>query len=77
MTNEEIIREFSALPIEARREVADFIAFLRTRYKEQDKELLNNNLEKEKFIGMWKDCKDFSEDASAWVREVRQNEWAK
>ena len=76
MTTEEIIREFSALPFEARREVADFIAFLRRRYGKKDGELINFDLSKEEFVGMWKDRKDI-QDSSAFVRELRETEWTK
>ncbi|MGI9035006.1 MAG: DUF2281 domain-containing protein [Pyrinomonadaceae bacterium] len=76
MTNEEIVREISALPSEARREVADFIAFLRARYGEQDKKPTNAELTDEDFVGMWKDREDF-QDGAAWVREIRQNERTK
>jgi hypothetical protein len=76
MTTEEIIREFSALPLEARREVADFIAFLKARYKTKDENRANGNLSEESFVGMWKDREDLS-DGSRWVRGIRQNEWAK
>ncbi len=76
MTNEEIIREFSALPSEARREVADFIAFLRARYDTKDENRTGGNLSEEDFVGMWKDREDLP-DGAVWVREIRQNEWAK
>ncbi len=76
MTNEEIVREFSALPSEARREVADFIAFLKTRYGRQNEKPIDGNLNEENFVGMWKDREDLK-DGAAWVREVRQNEWTK
>ena len=76
MTNEEIIREFSALPFEARREVADFIAFLRSRYGKKDGELTDLDLSKEGFVGMWKDRQEM-QDSSAFVRELRETEWTK
>jgi hypothetical protein len=76
MTNEEIMREFSALPSEARREVADFIAFLRTRYDKRNETPAGGNLSEENFVGMWKDREDLT-DGETWVRELRQNEWAK
>ena len=76
MTNEEIIREFSALPPEARREVADFIAFLRARYQTKGENRIHKNLSEENFVGMWKDREDLS-DGSVWVRALRQNDWAK
>ena len=76
MTNEEIIREFSALPSEARREAADFIAFLRTRYGREKETLTEEILSNESFVGMWKDREDLA-DAANWVRENRSDEWAK
>ena len=76
MTNEEIIREFSALPLEARREVEDFSVFLRQRYGRQTETTANGDLSKERFVGMWKDRADMR-DASAYVRKLRESEWTK
>ncbi len=33
MTNEEILREINSLPLEAQRQIEDFVSFLRERYK--------------------------------------------
>ena len=61
MTNEEVIREFSALPAEARREVEDFIRFLRQRYgSESEATADGGDLRAESFVGMWKDREDFA-----------------
>ena len=76
MTNEEIIREFSALPSEARREVVDFITFLRQRYSQKKEKTISKDLHKESFVGMWKDREDL-QDSSAFVRELRESEWGK
>ena len=76
MTNEEIIREFAALPPEARREVEDFVAFLRQRYNKKTEKKSDGKLSEESFVGMWKDRGEF-QDSSAWVREMRENEWKK
>ena len=76
MTNEEIIREFAALPPEARREAEDFIAFLRERYSRKNKQTANGDLRQENFVGMWKDREDM-QDGSAFVRNLRQTEWTK
>ena len=76
MTNEEIIREFAALPPEARREAEDFIAFLRERYSRKDEKMANGDLLAENFVGMWKDREDL-QDSSAFVRELRKKEWRK
>lgn len=76
MTNEEIIREFSALPVEARREVEDFICFLRERYGKEDKSAAGVDLRGESFVGMWKDREDLK-DGADFVRELRETEWTK
>lgn len=39
-------------------------------------EIERSKLEDEPFVGMWKDREDM-EDTSRWVRQVRQQEWAK
>ena len=33
MTSEEILREIAFLPVEAQRQIEDYVAFLRERYK--------------------------------------------
>ena len=74
MTNEEILKEFASLPSEARREALDFIAFLRLRYGKQNEAKENLQIEKESFVGMWKDREDL-QDSTNFVREMRKNEW--
>ena len=78
MTNEEVIREFSALPAEARREVEDFIRFLRQRYgSESEATADGGDLRAESFVGMWKDREDFADGSAAFVRKLRETEWTK
>jgi hypothetical protein len=76
VNQEHVWEEFSALPPEAQRQVADFIAFLRARYKhpsfDQRADLID--LANEEFIGVWRDRADM-EDSSQWVRDARQREW--
>jgi Protein of unknown function (DUF2281) len=74
MTNEEIISEFSSLPSEARREVVDFISFLRLRYSKNNKTKTVAKFSDEKFIGMWKDREDL-QDSTGFVRNLRKSEW--
>lgn len=76
MTSEEIIKEYNSLPLEARREVEDFVAFLRERYKKKREERADGDLSQEKFVGMWKDREDL-QDGAVWVRELRESEWTK
>jgi hypothetical protein len=75
MTNEELLREFIALPPEGKRVVADMIAFLRQRYATSPPAASSlSDLGAESFIGMWRDREDM-QDSTAWVRNVRENEW--
>jgi hypothetical protein len=77
MTNEEILREINSLPLEAQRQIEDFVFFLRERYKSsQPKSVPNSDLETEAFVGMWRDREDMR-DSSAWVRNIRETHWSK
>lgn len=69
----EVWRQFQALPAPAQRQVADFIAFLRTRFPRQVPEELPP-LEEEPFVGLWADREDL-QDSTEWVRQVREQEW--
>ncbi len=75
MQQEEIWRELGLLPPEAQREVADFISFLRRRYKAPCREKAGKKkLMEEPFVGMWSNRKDLK-DSGAWVRNIREREW--
>lgn len=72
-----IQREFSALPPDLQQQVLDYIAFLKTRYvSTREKTTKRIPLKKEPFIGIWADRKEM-QDSTAWVRNLRQNEWGK
>ena len=78
MTDEEILRELSALPPEGQRQVAAFIAVLRERYSRPrpGKQPEPSALHQDGFVGMWRDREDM-QDSSAWVRGSREREWVK
>ncbi len=78
MNQEKVWREFANLPPESQQQVADFIAFLGTRYERfrSAKKSNQTNLSDEPFIGMWRDREDM-QDSSAWVRNIREQEWVK
>lgn len=78
MTNEEMLREIASLPIEAQRQIEDFIAFLRQRYQPSllAETALTSDLKTEGFFGMWRDREDM-QDSTAWVRNVREKHWGK
>ena len=77
MTEEDVRRELASLPPEARRQVADFIAFLRARLaptRARRSSRSGRPLDREPFFGMWRDRKDMK-DAARWVRKTRKEEW--
>jgi len=77
MTNEEILREINSLPLEAQRQIKDFISFLKERYKGvSPKKAPVSDLETEAFVGMWRDREDMR-DSSAWVRNIREKHWGR
>ena len=78
MTNEDILREINSLPVEAQRQIKDFVAFLRQRYQSSPsaKTTTNSDLTAEEFVGMWRDREDM-QDSTTWVRNVRQSHWGK
>ena len=77
MEQDKIYNEISTLPPEAQRQVIDFIAFLRERYKrsKNTKQTRQPNLFNEPFLGIWKDRKDMK-DSGAWLRNTRRTEWS-
>ncbi len=76
MTSEEILKEYNALPSEARKEVENFVALLRLRYGKKKPHAAKIDLSEEGFIGLWKDREDISE-GSIWIRKLRESEWVK
>lgn len=76
MTQQELLNEFLSLPVEAQLQVMEFIAVLRQQYPvvEPAKELVDDNLANDSFMGMWRDRQDLT-DSNAWVRSLRKHEW--
>jgi DNA-directed RNA polymerase specialized sigma24 family protein len=74
MTSEEMLKQIAALPVDARREVEDFVARLAKHLRESQKSSAASDLASEPFIGMWRDRDDMS-DSSAWVRSIRKKHW--
>jgi len=77
MTQEtaDIMRDIASLPPEARKQVADFVAFLKGRYPPgKAGKPKRMDLQDEPFIGMWRDRQDMR-DSSTWVKQLRRSEW--
>jgi hypothetical protein len=76
MESGNLFRDIGSLPPEAQRQVADFVAFLKTRYPTAGKTRKGKRtkLADEPFIGMWRD-RDDMKDSSDWVRRLREREW--
>jgi len=73
MEPDKIFNEIAELPPEAQQEVADFISFLKSRYKKQQKPPLENDIIRDPFIGIWKDREDMKD--GKWLRDLRASEW--
>ena len=76
MTNHVIADEIAALPAEARREVMDFVVFLRQRHGSTapSRTARKLPLPREPFVGMWAGRDDMA-DSVRWVRKTRKSEW--
>lgn len=76
MTSHAIAEELASLPAEARREVVDFIVFLRQRHGRARKRVDGKtpSLQGDPFLGIWADRTDMK-DSVGWVRETRAREW--
>ncbi|MCC6606871.1 MAG: DUF2281 domain-containing protein [Anaerolineae bacterium] len=76
MTHQQFLQAYRSLPDEAKRQVADFVAFLQQKYQadQPEQEQLGKRFDNEPFIGMWQDRLEL-EDSTAWVRQARQTEW--
>ena len=76
METSDILKEMASLPIEAQKQVLEFIAFLKTRYPPVKvvPKTKRIRLSEEPFIGMWQGREDMR-DSTAWVRSLRRREW--
>ena len=76
MTKEEILKEIASLPLEAQRQIEDFIAGLRKRYEAlpANQTVALSDLRAEPFVSMWRDREDMT-DSTAWVRNMREKHW--
>ena len=78
MNPENILKEIQLLPPEAQQEVADFVAFLKSKFAflPQPRKGKRKSVLDSKFVGMWEDREDMK-DSSKWVRNLRENEWSR
>ncbi|MCP4146805.1 MAG: DUF2281 domain-containing protein [bacterium] len=71
-----ILNDIKTLPLDKQEEVADFIAFLKSRFgnRKEQSYPVSSGVNPDTFFGMWSD-RDEMTDSSAWVRDLRKNEW--
>jgi hypothetical protein len=76
METEKIFNDISSLPPEAQKQVKDFVAFLRVRYRKSAKKEIGQmqKIKDEAFIGIWKDREEMK-DSGDWLRAIRKAEW--
>ena len=69
-----IVNDIKTLPPDKQEEVANFIAFLKSRLSAGEDKTSRREAEKsDSFIGMWRD-RDEMADSSAWVQNIRSRE---
>ena len=70
-----ILDDIKTLPLDKQEEVADFIAFLKSRPSRKEQVPTSNAAVKsDSFFGMWRDRAEMA-DSSSWVRDLRSREW--
>jgi hypothetical protein len=76
MQNNALWDQFEELSPTAQRQVADFIAELSARGKQENAvgNARRSPIGEESFVGMWRDRDDLA-DSSCWVRRMRAEEW--
>ncbi|MGG6268518.1 DUF2281 domain-containing protein [Leptolyngbya sp. AN03gr2] len=72
---EQLREDIATLPEDAQQLVIDFVSFLKHRYQASSTTHPQPlNLDNESFVGMWSDRPEM-QDSTAWVRQVRQQQW--
>ncbi len=76
MNQEQVLRDLMALPPEAQRLAADFIALVRLRYTQESPEERNalTGSKDASFFGMWRDHADMA-NSTLWTRMTRLRKW--
>ena len=70
MNQEKVLNEFTNLPPEAKKQVANFIYFLRKRYKHVQKRPRRTDLDKESFIGIWRNREDMKDSHGLLIADA-------
>lgn len=73
INQEQAWHDLTALPPQAQHYVIEFIAFLHTRYQQNQTDLQGHWLD-ESFVGMWHDNVEV-EDSTNWVRGLHKQGW--
>ena len=76
MSNEILINKFESLTKMEKKQVLDFVEFLRSKniLKKRRSRTTIAKLEDEKFIGIWQN-RDDMKDSADWVRNIRRKDW--
>ena len=74
MTNEELIKEISALPAEIKDQIGRMIERFKKDRAGKERSVERKPLRDEPFVGIWADREDMK-DPVEWVRNIRQTAW--
>jgi len=76
MSTEILINKFESLTKMEKKQVLDFIEFLKSKniLKKRRRRTSVAKLEDEKFIGIWQN-RDDMKDSTNWVKNIRTKDW--
>jgi len=76
MSTEILINKFESLTKMEKKQVLDFIEFLRNKnvLKKKSRGTTIAKLEDEQFIGIWQN-RDDMKDSTDWVKNIRRKDW--
>ena len=74
MTNEELIREITSLPADAKRQIERIVERFKSTQRSDSRLKKQIPLREEPFFGMWADREDMA-DPVEYIRKLRREQW--
>ncbi|NEP13995.1 MAG: DUF2281 domain-containing protein [Symploca sp. SIO2C1] len=72
---EQIQKDIASLPEDAQQMVIYFVLFLKQHYQtRQTQSTKPFSLDNQPFVGMWQNRPEM-QDSTAWVRQIRKQQW--
>jgi hypothetical protein len=74
--SEILVKKYESFRPDVQKEIVDFIEYLEIKYKpfQKTKNITKPNLDKEPFVGMWKDRSEMK-NPEKYVKSLRDSQW--